>query len=289
LGCRLTIPEGSMATLVRSFLFTTLIVSILGCSDSHAQVLVGPVIGGQLGWVTFKEKENRNLYSSKPGFTFNAGASVSFRMSKTVFLHTTLLYSQKNKNLSGNLDPKFSNKAKLNFIDMPISFTKEVKMRFGKGKYYNLYFGAGPTVSYWLGGKGTLKNSELNENTINPPNYDLPYTITFENNPEEIPLGKLNVTDANRIQLGLNFTAGVVFEPMRAQRFMFTLRYELGHSYFSQNTDGDYGLAGVLFYEDDMQSRPQSAGASLFYFIDLKTEDRKKGKSTSKIKTKRRR
>ncbi|HEY0653782.1 MAG TPA: outer membrane beta-barrel protein [Chryseosolibacter sp.] len=278
-----------MARLTRIIAFQALVLMVLVAHNVPAQVLIGPVVGGQLGWVTFKEKDNRRLYSSKPGLTFHAGASLSFRMSKTVFLHTSVLYNQKNKDLSGRLDPKFSNEAKLNFIDIPISFTKEVKMQVGKNKYYNLYFGAGPTVSYWLGGRGTLTSSELNENTINPPNYDLPYTIAFNDNPQEIPLGTMNVADANRIQLGLNFTAGVVFEPMRRQRFMLTLRYELGHSYFSQDTDGDYGLAGVLFYEDDMQSRPQSLGASLFYFVDLKTEERKKGKSTSKIKVKRRR
>jgi hypothetical protein len=256
---------------------------------AQAQVLVGPVVGGHVSWVTFTEKENRRLYGSNPSLNMHAGASISFRMSKRVFLQTSVLYKQKAKNLEGRLDPKFSNKATLNFIDMPISFTKEFKMRVGKkDKFYNLYFGAGPTLSYWLGGKGRLTSSELNENTINPPDYDLRYTISFENDPEEIPLGKMNVTDANRLQLGLNFTAGIVFEPMKRQRFMFTVRYELGHTYFSQETDGDYGLDGILFYEDDMQSRPQSAGVSLFYFIDLKTEDRKKGKSTSKIKVKRR-
>lgn len=161
-------------------------------------------------------------------------------------------------------------------------------MRFGKQKYYNLYFGAGPTVSYWLGGRGTLTSSDLNENTINPPNYDLPYKITFKKNPEEIPFGTMNVSDPNRIQLGLNVTAGIVFEPMQAQKFMVTLRYEAGHSYFSPDTDGDYGLEGTLFYEDDLQSRNQSAGISIFYFIDLKTEDRNRGKSTSKVKKKKR-
>ena len=254
----------------------------------QAQVLVGPVVGGQVSWVTFAEKENKSLYSSHPALTWHGGASVSFRMAKRVFLQTSVIYTEKAKNLKGKLDKKFSNKARLSYVQLPISFTKEVKMQFGEGKFYNLYFGAGPTVSYWLGGRGRLTSSELNENTINPPNYDLPYTITFEDNPAEIPLGKMNVSEGNRLQLGLNFTVGAVFEPVKAQRFMVTLRYELGHSYFSRETDGDYGLDGALFYEDDLQSRPHSLGLSIFYLIDLKTEERNKGKSTSKIKTKRR-
>ena len=240
-----------------------------------------------MSWVTFTNKDNRELYSSRPTPTFSAGGSVSFRMTKRVYLQTSLLYTQKAKDLKGRVDPLFSNKAKFNYIDLPISFTKEVKMRFGRQRFYNLYFGAGPTVSYWLGGRGTLTASDLNENTINPPNYDLPYKVTFKKDPGEIPFVNMNIYEANRIQLGLNFNSGIVFEPMRAQKFMFTIRYEAGHSYFAQDTDGDYGLEGTLFYEDDMQSRPQSAGVSLFYFIDLKTEDRNKGKSTSKVKAKR--
>jgi hypothetical protein len=269
------------------YLFAAFILVVASGLRSSAQVLIGPVVGGQLSWVTFTEKENRDLYESRPSATFHAGASVSFRMAKRVFLQTSILYNQKSKKLIGRVDPLFSNEAKFNYIDLPISFTKEVKMRFGKGKYYNLYFGAGPTVSYWLGGRGVLNASDLNENTINPPNYDLPYKVTFKENPGEIPLGTMNVSDPNRFQLGLNFTAGIVFEPMRAQKFMFTLRYEAGHSHFSQDTDGDYGLQGTLFYEDDMQSRTQAAGFSLFYFIDLQTEERNRGKSTSKIKVKR--
>lgn len=276
-----------MTPLMRYFFATVVVLAGLNLK-SAAQILVGPVVGGQMSWVTFTEKENRTLYGSNPGLTFSAGGSISFRMTKRVYLQGSALYTQKNKNLSGRLDPLFSNKAKLNFIDLPISFTKEFKMKFGKGKYYNLYLGAGPTVSYWLGGRGRLTSSDLNENTINPPAYDLPYKITFNDNPDEIPFGTMNVVNANRIQLGLNFTAGLVFEPLRAQKFMLTIRYEAGHSYFAPDTDGDYGLEGTLFYEDDLQSRPQSAGVSLYYFIDLKTEERNRGKSTSKVKTKKR-
>jgi hypothetical protein len=258
--------------------------AIMICTCSSAQILVGPTAGGQVGWVTFNNKDNRELYSSEPSFSYHAGASISFRMMKKFFLQGSILYSQKKKHLEGKEDLSFSNQAKYHYIDLPISFTKEVKMRFSKGKFYNLYFGMGPTISYWLGGKGTLTSSELNENGINPPDYDLDYKITFDNSEGEVPLGKMNVQNANRIQLGLNFTAGIVFEPNRSHKIMTTVRYELGHSYFSPDKSGDFGLDGVLFYKEDLQSRPQQIALSMFYFIDLKTEDRKRGKSTSKIR-----
>jgi hypothetical protein len=251
---------------------------------SHGQILIGPTAGVQMSWINFEDKGYKDLYSSKPGFGYHAGASVSFRMLKKVFLQGSVLYSQKSKNLVGKLDREFQNKARFNYIEIPISFTKEVKMHFGENKYYNLYFGVGPTISYWLGGKGTLSASDLNENVINPPSYDINYKITFRDDPEEIPLGEMNVSDANRLLLGLNFSAGLVLEPNKINKFMVTMRYDLGHSFFSQSTDGSYGLDGTLFYDDDMQSRHQGVAFSVYYFIDLKTEEKNRGRSTSKIK-----
>jgi hypothetical protein len=46
-----------------------------------------------------------------------------------------------------------------------------------------------------------------------------------------------------------------------------------------------YGLPGTLYYEDELKVRNNAFVVSLYYFIDLKIEERKKGKSTSKIKT----
>ena len=250
----------------------------------EGQVLVGPVAGGQLDWIVYDDKSYKDEYSIKPSTSYHAGASISFRMAKNVFLQSSVLYTQKGKHITSKEDSLFSNKAKYNYIQMPITFTKEIKMRFGKGRFYNIYFGAGPTVNYWLGGRGKLKSSDLNENLINPPNYDLSYHVTFNNDVSDVAVGDMNVQHANRFQLGLNFSLGIVLQPDKINKVMLTTRYEIGHSYLSQEGSGDYGLSGILYFKDDLQSRFQSFAVSLFYFIDLKTEDRNKGKSTIKLK-----
>lgn len=254
------------------------------CFHVSGQILVGPVVGGQVNWVSFQEKSNREIYRSEPSLSFHAGGSASFKMMQKVFLQATILYTQKKKILEGKQDGMFSNKVTYRYIDLPISFTKEVRMQMGEGRYYNLYFGIGPTISYWLGGKGRLTSSDLNENLINPPHYDLNYKIVFDE--EQTQVGTLNVRDANRIQLGLNFSAGVVLEPIGLDKFMFTIRYDVGHSYFSSENDGDFGLEGILYYEEDLQSRMRGVSMSLFYFFDLKLEERNKGRSTSTINNK---
>jgi hypothetical protein len=221
-----------------------------------------------------------------PYLGFHAGGSISFRVRKNFFLQTSFLYSQKGKKMEGKQDRLFKNDAKYRYLDVPVLFTREFKVRFKGNKFYKVQVGAGPTISYWLGGKGLLRNSDLNENGINPPNYDLPYHITFGKAPEDVVKGEMNVQHPNRVQLGLNISAGIILEPTGLNKFMVTARYELGHSWMSQESKGDFGLAGNLNYNDDLRIRIQTISMSVFYYIDLKTEDRKKGKSTLKLKGK---
>ena len=253
---------------------------------SFGQILVGPVIGGQVSFINFGDKSNKALYKVKPYFGFHAGGSISFRIRQNVFFQTSILYTQKGKRLVGKQDGLFKNFVKYRYIDVPILFTREFKVRFKGNKFYKVQLGAGPTVSYWLGGKGLLRNSDLSENGVNPPNYDLRYHITFGKAPENVTKGEMNVQHPNTVQLGLNISAGLILEPTGLNKFMVTARYELGHSWLSQESKGDFGLAGKLNYDDDLKTRMQSIVLSVFYYIDLKTENRKKGKSTLKLKGK---
>ena len=260
-----------------------LFIFLLFTANLKAQILVGPVAGGQIGWIIFNEKANKDLYKTKPYIGFHAGGSVSFRVQKTFFLQTSIMYAQRGKTLVGKIDKSFNINAKYKYIDMPILFAKEFKAKFGKKRFYKWQVGAGPTISYWLGGKGLLNSIDLNENAINPPNYDLPYHITFGKDPESVNQGEMNIENPNRIQLGLNFSGGLIFEPIGLNKFMVTIQYQLAHSFLSPDSKGDFGLDGTLYYEDDLKVRNQGLALSISYFIDLKTEEKNKGKSTIKL------
>jgi hypothetical protein len=52
----------------------------------------------------------------------------------------------------------------------------------------------------------------------------------------------------------------------------------------SEKSSGDFGLPGKLYYEDDLRIRTHDISLSVFYFIDLKSAERKRGKSTIKSK-----
>ncbi len=253
---------------------------------SNAQILVGPVVGGQINWMAFDQKEHRDLYKLKSLLNFHAGASISFRAQKRFFLQTSFLYSRKGKVLEGKDFANTRNEVTYRYIDVPILYTAEFKSKFGREKAFKWYFGVGPTISYWLGGKGVLVNDDLNENGINPPDYNLPYKIVFKKDSASVAVDEMNIREPNRIQLGLNVSAGLIFEPIGLQKFMINARYSFGQSYLSRSgeTKGEFGLPGVVNYEDELKIRSRELVLSLHYFIDLKNDERKKGKSTIKAK-----
>jgi hypothetical protein len=148
----------------------------------------------------------------------------------------------------------------------------DFKGKIGQGKEFKYFVGLGPNISYWLNGKGTLNNSDLEEADLE----EVSYTTAFKKLPEAQAANEMSIEDPNRFQLGLNFVAGMVLEPAPRQRIMISVRYELGHSYLAKTN----GLFQNTYFQDPLRSRNQGFRVSLAYLIDLKVEERKKGKST---------
>jgi hypothetical protein len=258
-------------------LLTTLIVfSFLG-NAVQAQIHLGPVVGGQLSWVSFADKENKSLYRVKPVMGINAGVTVSFLVRKRFFLHTSVLYSTKGRNLIGKQDALLDHKIRTHYIDIPVLYAVDFKARFGAKKTFLYYLGIGPNISYWLGGKGEIYASDFNEKGY-PDARE--FKIAFDKNSDNIEPDEMVIEDPNRIQLGLNLGAGIVFEPSQGRKVLFTARYEFGHSFFSRTSNG---LFAETYFQDPLRSRNQGVRISFAYLIDLKLQDRKKGKSTYRM------
>jgi hypothetical protein len=258
--------------------FMVFLVSILTTGRAYSQLFVGPTLGGQDSWVVFNDRDKSSDEKLKPKFGFNAGGTVSFRVHKRFFLTTSVLYSTKGKKLTGTTDPDLRHKVTYRFIDIPVVYSVDFKAKVGKTSEFKYFLGIGPNLSYWLGGRGTLYNGDLNEHQ-HPP---IDFKIVFKKNPATLPENQMTVTDANRIQLGLNLAGGFSLEPLPDQKFLFVVRYEIGHSFYS-DVDGGIFYSDVL-YKDKLRSRNQGIRISMTYMFDLKTDERKKGKSTIKQK-----
>ncbi len=265
--------------VIRTLFF---VLAVFVVSNVPAQILVGPVAGPNFSWVTFDDKDLKDDYNISPIIGFHAGAALSFRVQKRFFLHTSFLYSTKGKIATMENDPLYRNEVRYSYIEVPIIYTVEFKGNFGGNKQFKWYAGAGPNISYWLGGKGKLSSSLLAEGGID----ELEYRVAFDKDMYEVESDEMGVKEPTRIQLGLNIATGFVFEPMGYQKIMLLFRYELGHSFLSRTTDGVFES---VLHTDAMRIRNQGFRISLSYLIDLKTEQRKKGKSTIKESNKKRR
>lgn len=251
-----------------------LFLFVCATSMSYAQILIGPVAGPQVSWVSFEDKDVRKGYTRQPVAGYHVGVGLAFRVHKRFFLNGAFLYSTKGKTLAGANDDLLKVKARYRYIDVPIAYTVEFVSNVSKTRRYKWYFGMGPNVSYWLSGKGSLENAELSEILINR----IDYKIVYNKEPGTFADDEMNVRDPNRLQLGLNLSAGFVFEPMGYQKFMVNFRYEAGHSLFSRAGEGRFNLTNE--YVDNLNTRNQGFRLSIAYLVDLKTEERKKGKST---------
>lgn len=263
--------------------FLGLIVFLCFWTPAFSQILVGPKVGAQLSWTNFDNKDNREFFDVKPLPGFNAGLVVAFKVKERFYLHTEYLYSRKGKIIGGKADPALENKAIYHHFDVPILFRLDFKGSIGESKVFKWFAMAGPNISYWLSGSGELQSGELLENDIEALNYD----VVFGLDPDNIESGKQYVTDVNRLQLGLNLGVGLEFEPKKGHSFIIDLRYEIGHSLIGRS-DSSF-LPDLLGYEDDLKARNTGIRFNIAYLIDTKIEERKKGKTTFKVKNKRKR
>ena len=248
-----------------------LLLLFLLSTSAFSQILVGPVGGVNYSWTSFSNKDLKDAYKMSPVYGFHVGGHLAFLVRRRFFLHTSLLYSSKGRDLEGKLDTKLRNSARYNYIDLPISYTVDFKGKIGRSKEFKYFLGIGPNVSYWLNGRGKLYNSDFEENHLD----ELSYKVVYKKSPENQEANEMNIEEPNRFQFGLNFIAGMVLEPAPRQRIMVSLRYELGHSYLAKTN----GIFLNTYFQDPLQSRNQGFRISVAYLVDLKVEDRKKGKS----------
>jgi hypothetical protein len=243
---------------------------------ADAQILVGPVAGANYSWISFGEKDEKAEYKIKGKYGYHFGAHCAFRVRKRFFLHSSLIYSTKGREMEGkNEFLKYD--MTYRYIELPIVYTAYFKGHMGT-KEFKYSLGVGPNISYWLGGKGTLESTDTHEFSIGA--VIVPVSVVFKKDPGAAQQHEVVVQDPTRLQLGLNFTAGFLFEPVPDREIVLTLRYELGHSYLSKESYGAFDPSLTTF-EEPLKVRNQGFRVSLAYLIDLKVENRKKGKSTN--------
>ena len=250
------------------FFFTTIITSSIS-----AQILIGPKVGGLYYKHNFHDQTLLRDNAIEPAYDFgyNAGAVLIYSLSEKFAMQTEILYAVKGKKLTGGIQDQFSHEAIYKYVEVPLLFKYMIKR-----KTYTGYIHGGGNFSYWLSGKGKLKSSELEGLGLESIDYEIlfnPSVIDDESN-------NLNLSEPNRVQVGLDIGVGALFNTFHNKnKILIDLRYQYGHSWLARDNDI---LVGINEYREDLRSSYVTFSLSAGYLFGLDFGQGKKGKSVSK-------
>ena len=231
----------------------------------RAQLRLGPKAGIQLGRTVYDNEAYRQDYSSgfRPGM--QVGAVLNYKVNHLYSLHTELFFSQKGKRSKSKADDMeyTFHKALYDYLDLPFLLRLSKHKNLGQYKL-EFYLNVGPSLNYWLGGSGTVENSEYIALTGSARNR---YTVVFEE-PAKGDFQKTYIEDANRMQMSLDFGGGVIFDLGGGKAIMVDLRNSLGlgKTYMGKEDSGKYG---IYSYTDNFESVNHVFGLSVAYLMDI--------------------
>ncbi len=262
--------------VLRKYLLV-LVVLIVGHS-SYAQLYVGVKAGAQAFRPFFDKSDLREDLKYGPKLGVNAGIAANMDVKENFALRFEVAYSQKGKSVRGKIDRFLKHDVTYKHIDFPLLFTRKFDAKGG----YQWYVNAGPNISYWLGGTGRLETSELRLERDTP---QLKYSLSFDKevvfSPEE---SEAIIQLPNKLQLGLNIGAGLIFNPSPNSMLVVDARFEMGSTFLGKK-DSEAIYAFELFdYFDNLRVVNGGLKLSVAYMFDLNLAELKKGKSTKKIK-----
>jgi hypothetical protein len=241
----------------------------LKSTDVKAQIFIGAKSGVRTSWLNYDEFA-REDFKRKPFIGYSAGITASFKAQKRFLLQVDVMYTQNGKRLEGVSETEFRNNARYHYINTPIVYKLDFKEVIGK-KSFKWYLGVGPNVNFWLGGNGKLRSVELLEENIEELNYD----IIFEELPANPEFGGLYVPEANRVQVGLILSTGMVLEPAAGRSLIIDFRYEWGHSFLARE---EARFTNVIAYNDNLRATNQAFQLSVAYVFDITNKGKKERK-----------
>lgn len=228
--------------------------------DGQAQIYFGVKAGANATQVAYDSEVYKKFYDSniQPGLT---GGIVFLVENKERYgFYTEFLYSLKRKSIVSHANDYETNNATYHFIDVPVMF----RMKFEQKKF-NWFLQLGPEISYWLGGKGSFEVYQPDRDVV--ATYD--YHIHFGD--EQTTSDYMNVEEANRLQIGLAFGGGFIWELNNANYLSLDLRYSFGNTFMGGYESGSIPNIGLV---DNFEYTNNVLSVSGVYYFDIREKSR---------------
>ena len=232
---------------------------------------IGPKIGFNVYKSRFEFKEDENQYEQSIKTGYQLGMMVDLPLKKSIFhFHGELYYSKKGKNTK-IISSGLNNDATYNFIETPLLLRVSFiggNVAAGELKFH---FDIGPTISYWLGGKGQLfADGPVSE-----------YKIKFGELPANPENEIMYISNANRWQWGLAIGAGVDYPIVKHQYVFVDVRIGLGSTNLGEYDANAIYIPETLGFSESLDVRYLEFVLSVAYAFEIDWIQTRKGKSSS--------
>lgn len=261
-----------------------LLVLLLVSFSSQAQFWFGPKIGGQIIVPQYQAESRRDSFKISNKVNWHAGIGMDYSTEGHFEVHTELMYMRVNNRTQAKdifQDQTLDSKTVNHFLTAPLM----ARVVFMKNSRFKVFVEAGPRLSWWLGGKGTIISDETEENA-SEPGTPVKFNVQFvKEELEEINVGdyndKLIVTKPNRLQYALDFGVGWLFDITPSQRAIVDAKISWAHSNMAFN-DG-VAFSNINNYQEDLEYRSHMFVVSVAYMFGYNPALTTKGKSTSNV------
>ena len=261
--------------MIRYILLIPVILLWVNIADAQSVTGVKYNVGPKIGINAFKSrfnfKEDEEIFDQKLKYGFQFGGAYDMPLKRNIHFYMELYYSLKGKKtiVTGS---GLTNDARYNFLELPVM----VRLTFEGSKVasgvYNWHVGIGPTVSYWLGGKGKLygRDGPTQE-------YDIIWGEPPLNNSE---FDKMYISNPSRLQWGLVIGAGIDYPVYKEQNVFIDFRIQLGGTNLG-DFDSEANIP-ILGFAESTDVRFLEFNISAVYTFEVDwLRSTKKGRSTA--------
>lgn len=264
----------------RLVIFGLLLVSF----SSQAQFWFGPKIGTQIIIPQYQADAHADSFKVSNKVNWHAGIAMDYSTEGHFEVHTEIVYARLNNRTKAKSlfpDQGLDSKTVNHFLTAPLM----ARVVFMQNSRFKVFVEAGPRLSWWLGGKGSIVSDETEENaSVLGEAVDFDILFLKEDmedvNPSDYN-NKLIVTKPNRLQYALDFGVGWLFDISPTQRAIVDAKFSWAHSNMAFNEG--VAFSNIQEYHEDMEYRSHMLMISVAYMFGYNPALNVKGKSTSNV------
>ena len=261
-------------TYLRTFLLLGITTGlVLSGSALRAQYFMfGPKAGVQAISAGYQDKDAKDLFDPKIKAGMLAGIDFNLPLLKDFNLAPEFNYSMKGRKIFSHESGWTVNEVH-HYLELPILLNMQFDGQIKKLGSFSWFFGAGPNLSYFLGGTGKLQTEGI----------DTEYEISYGG--KESDYNYITFKNINRWQWGLDFNVGLISPLKTGATLVSRLKFGYGHTHLGQPNSSSMPILG---FSDNLAHNYRTLSLTFSYMYGVDVQLFRKGKSTKgeKIKTK---